>query len=103
MFKYILFGILSGFFSLWGYVGAAIVGHEAGQTMALLLTLAYVGVICFLIFKDKPEDFAYVLILPMFIVIGMHIIYSTVSYSIWRWALIMKLLQLNAVKLKLNI
>jgi hypothetical protein len=85
MFKYILFGILGGFFSLWGYVGAAIVGHEAAQTEALLLSLAYVGVICFLIFKDKPEEFAYVLVLPMFIVIGMHTIYAAVGYSILRW------------------
>ena len=70
---------------MWGYVGAAIVGHEAAQTEALLLSLAYVGVICFLIFKDKPEEFAYVLILPMFIVIGMHTIYAAVGYSILRW------------------
>ena len=70
---------------MWGYVGAAFVGHEAAQTQALLLVIAYVGIICFLLSLDKPNEFAYVLVLPMFIVIGMHIIYSTVSYSIWRW------------------
>jgi len=82
MLKYIGFAILGGFFSLWGYVGASIVGHEAGQTMALLLSLAYAGVIGFLIFKDKPDEFAYVLVLPAFIVFGIHTIFAIISNSI---------------------
>ena len=85
MFKYIGYAILGGFFSLWGYIGAAIVGHEAGQTEALLLSIAYVGVICFLIFNEKPEKFTYVLVLPMFIVVGMHTIYAAVSYGFLKW------------------
>ena len=85
MLKYIGYAILGGFFSLWGYVGAAIVGHEAAQTEAMLLSLAYVGVICFLLFKDNSEEFAYVLVLPMFIVVGMHTVYAAVGYSILRW------------------
>lgn len=85
MFKYIGYAILGGFFSLLGYVGAAIVGHEAGQIEAFLLSIAYVGVTCFLIFNEKPEKFAYVLVLPMFIVVGMHTIYAAVSYGFLKW------------------
>jgi hypothetical protein len=88
VFKYIGCAILGGFFSLWGYVGAAIVGHEAGQTMTLLLLIAYAGVIIFLIAKvseDEGKDYAYVLVLPMFIVLGMHTMYAAFSYSLLRW------------------
>ena len=88
MFKYILFGILGGFFSLWGYIGAAIVSNDAGQTMALLLLLAYAGVIIFLIpkvWEDQGKDYSYVLILPMFIVIAIYTIHAAVSYGFLRW------------------
>ena len=81
MLKYIGFAILGVFFSLWGYVGAAIVGHEAGQSMALLLSLAYIGVICFLIFNEKPEKYAYFLVFPMIMVAGIHAIYAIVGNS----------------------
>ena len=70
---------------MWGYVGAAIVGHEAAQTQALLLVIAYASIIFFLISLNKPEQFAFVLALPMFVVIGMHTIYAAFSYSILRW------------------
>ena len=56
--------------------------------MALLLFLAYAGVIVFLVAKvseDEGKDYAYVLILPMFIVLGMHTIYAAVNYSFLRW------------------
>ena len=56
MLKYIGFAILGGFFSLWGYVGAAIVGHEAGQSVALLLSLSYIGIICFLNLMKSPKS-----------------------------------------------
>jgi hypothetical protein len=81
MSKYIGYAILGGFLSLWGYIGAAIVGNEAGQTMALLLSLAYFGVISFLVFNEKPEKYAYVLVLPMIMVAGLHTIYAIVGSS----------------------
>ena len=81
MLKYIGFAILGGFFSLWGYVGAAIVGREAGQSMALLLSLAYIGVICFHIFNEKPEKYAYILVLPTIIVAGILAIYVILGNS----------------------
>jgi len=81
MFKYFLFGILGAIFAIVDYAGSAIVGQHAGKIESLLLVLAYVGVICFLLSKDNPEKFAYVLILPAFIALGLNIIYVFVSYG----------------------
>ena len=79
MTKYIVYAILGGFFSVWSYVGSAIVGHKQGQTTLMMLAITYCVVICFLVFKEKPEKYAYVLALPPFIVGGIYYIYTTIN------------------------
>ena len=88
MFKYIGYAILGGILSWLVWFGSLITGHETTEADVWLLFLAYLGVIFFLLYRltqDRGHEFAFVLVLPIFMVLGLYTIIEVFNYGFLRW------------------